>query len=264
MSNRTSTKYLTRLMIIAGILIGLQWAAAAQGNSITPAYGVSPETKALLEKVQQAYRQPAYLGFHVFYQYANEAQPDHPVDTLSGEVEMDKARSRTILGETETLVTERYALQILPEDKVIYLSKPTRPTMIDPVGALDSVWTQLQSLHTEISKDGPMEKFSIFFPPGGAYTRIMMTIDTQSGYLSEITYDVYTAGFVDRDQLDRPGHAGPYQAKGQVTVRFTHYRHGTFGETAFDTGNYFTRVGDQFEPAGQYKDYHIFLASSHY
>lgn len=228
--------------------------------------GASAQTglRDLLQRVQAAYRRPAYLGFKVRYAYANDNQPDHPVDTLCGEFDMDKGRTCFVIPGTVSLVSGEYAVQVVSEDKLIYISNAHFANPVDPASSIDTIIRHLDLVQPSVTGEGPSETLTLIFPPGQPYTRMQMTVDTLTGYIQEMTYDLYTAGFVDRDQLDRPGHQGPYQAKGRVTIVFSQYKTGGFGDEVFDTGRYFTRVGSQFLPAAPYKDYHIFLASSHY
>ncbi|MES1249890.1 MAG: hypothetical protein ABUL46_04355, partial [Chitinophaga rupis] len=94
------------------------------------------------------------------------------------------------------------------------------------------------------------------------YTRIDMVVDRKTGFLQKVTYDLHTASLVRQEMIDRPGHHGPYQSEGQVNVIFSGYQTGAFGDTQFDEKKFFNRVDNRFEPAGQYKDYHIYLAST--
>jgi hypothetical protein len=240
---------MTRRLILTLLVSCLLLAVSAQSNGV----------KDLLQKVQTAYRRPSYLGFKVRYMYTNDNQPGRPVDTLSGSFEMDKGRTLFSIPGTVSLVTDAYAVQVLTEDKLIYISRTRTANPIDPASSLDSLMNHLDRVRATVSG----EVLTLTFPPGQPYTQVQMTIDTVTGYIRVMTYDLYTAGFVDRDQLDRPGHQGPYQPKGRVTILFTQYETGRFGDDAFDAGRYFTHVGTQFQPTAPYKDYHIFLASSH-
>ena len=220
--------------------------------------------KDLLQKVQAAYHRPAHLSFRVSYAYANDNQPDHPVDTLSGVFYMDKGMSRFDIPGTTSLVTDTYAVQVITEDKLMYISKTPTASPINPAASLDTLMHHLDRVQATVSGEGRSELLTLAFPPGQPYTRVQMTIDTATGYIWKMTYDLYTAGFVASDQVDRPGHEGPYQAKGTITVLFAQYQNGGFGDEVFDAGHYFARVGNEFHCTGPYKDYHIFLASSHY
>lgn len=221
------------------------------------------EMRSLLQKVQAAYRTPAYLSFQVRYTYANDHQPDQPVDSLSGEFDMDKGRTRFVIPGTVSLVSGEYNIQVIDEDKLIYISNSHFGNPLDPAASMDSILRHLEQVQSTLTHEGPLETLTLNFPPGQPYTRVQMTVDTPTGYIRNMIYDLYTAGFISQDQLDSPGHKGPYEAKGRVTIIFSRYETGRFGDDIFDTGRYFTRVGKTFEPTAPYKDYHVFLASSH-
>lgn len=220
------------------------------------------KVKTFLEKMQQTYRDAAYLGFKVKYSYANAGEPGQSLDSLTGEVELDKGRSRFVIEGTETIMTGKYAIHVVSQDKLIYLSKPSRGGMMDPVGVLDSLLAHLEGMTATVEKEGLFETLTLQFPPGQSYKRVQMTTDPKTGFLQRVEYFLYTAGVVGQEMIDRPGHPGLYQPEGKVVIVFSQYRKNGFGDTLFNEGNFFTRTGDHFEPAGLYKDYHIFLASS--
>jgi hypothetical protein len=221
------------------------------------------EAKAFLKKSQDAYRSASHLGFRISYGYANAGEPGKVVDTLSGLVQMDKGRCRFVLAGTETLVTEKYLIQAMDDEKLIYLSAARSSSMVNPVQMMDSVFLQMDGVHTVIARQGGLETMTLEFPPGRMYTRIRMEADPATGYLQRITYNLQTAGLVGQEMIDRPGHSAPYQSEGQIDMIFGQYEKDRFGDSVFDEKNFFTRIAaGRFEPAGRYKDYHIFLASS--
>jgi hypothetical protein len=242
--------FLPAMVLILGFIQPL----AAQENATA--------VKPFLEKLQQAYRNASRLGFRVKYRYANARQPGKYIDSLAGEIQLDKNRSRFVIDGTETVVTEKYSINILNDTKVIYLSTAKSPSMMDPAGLLDSVIVHLKGVEvTRATRDG-LDWLTIDFPPGQAYTRIRMGIDVQSGYIRQMSYDVHTAGWLDQDQIDKPGHPAPYQTEGHVDIAFSHYQQGSFSDTLFNEGNFFYKTDGRYIPAGKYKDYNIFLASS--
>jgi hypothetical protein len=126
---------------------------------------------------------------------------------------------------------------------------------------LDSVFAHIEGIHTDLQELGSSEVLTLRFPPGSAYSLIRIQVDARTGYFQKITYSLYTVGLVGQDLIERPGHPGPYQSKGQVNIIFSQYEQGHFDDTLFKEANFFTRTAGRFAPADQYKDYHIFLAS---
>ena len=233
MTNPTALRTLIAFGVFVLVLAGLPGEARSQA--------VNPSVKALLAKVRAAYARPDYLSFRVDYTYANDGAPGQPVDSMYGQVNMDKERALFRIQGTETLVNSQYSLQVLPEDKIIYLTKSRARSPMDPVGMLDSALAHLGGLSIGLDQTGNLSVLSFRFPPGQAYTEIRMTVDTATGYLQQITYHLYTAGWVEKDQVSKPGHPAPYEAEGLVDVHFSHYAHRQFGGNLFDTDHFFTR-----------------------
>ena len=218
--------------------------------------------RAVLEKVQQTYQHAAYLGFRLRYVYANEGAKADAVDSLNGEVEMDKNRCRFVIAGTETLMTPKYIVQVMPEEKSIYVSG-ARPRFSDnPVTIADSILSSLKVLRGEFRQEEGMDIITLHFPAGQTYSGMRLKVDDRTGYFSEIRYSVHTQGLVSADQIDQPGHPAVYQPEGHVDIYFSHYEQGKFGDGLFDEGNYFTKTAGRFMPSVRFSTYHIYPASS--
>jgi hypothetical protein len=240
------------LLVLAGCCI-MQTAAAADTTNAV---------KQLMQKVQQAYRSANYLSFHVVYRYANKSQPDKYIDTMSGEVVLDKNRMRFMLEDVETVTNERYSIQVMKAEKLIYLSTPKSTQLTDPVSMLDSVLTHMNGLHTHLMRGKGVVTLQFIFPPGKAYKNVTMIINESTGYFEKVLYELYTEGLVEKDQLMENGNNGMYQSEGRVEVLFSQYRQGQITEALFNEARFFTRLGQgKYEPSEQYKDYQVFLAS---
>lgn len=223
---------------------------------------VSDEVKTLLEKVQRAYRQADHLSFRVNYVYANAGQPNQPTDSLKGVIQMDKDRCKVTIDNTETIVTGKYAIHIMNEDKSIYLSGKDQSSLPDLLNMTDSLLAHLQGLTVTAHQEGAYQVLTFLFPPKYMYSRISLSIDPVSGYLRQTTYALRTTELVGKEMIESPGHAAPYQSEGLITVYFSNYEHSRFADLLFDEHQIFTHVAGRYQPVGQYKDYHIFLAST--
>jgi len=241
------------------IMIGLAWMTPPDAHGQQQG---KDDAHALLTWVQKAYQDASYLGFHVKYLYTNAGAGAKPMDSLSGEMQMDKGRCRLVIDGMETIVTGKYIIQVMNEDKAIYLSSAGKAIPLDPTQVLDTVFRQMKGVQASIAMEGRNKVLTLRFPPGGTYTYIRMEIDPVTGYFQRMTYGVRTAGLVSQDQISRPGRAAPYEQEGKIEMFFGNYEKGRFGDALFDEKNFFTHVAGHYEPAGHYKDYHIFLASS--
>ncbi len=227
----------------------------------------STDLKGFLTKIRQAYGNATYLQFRLTYRYANERQPDQYLDSLSGEVEMDRGRSRTVLDGMETVLNDRYIIQIMPEDKAIYLAAAHAAvnhsaTVQNPLPMLDSLFAHVEGIRTSVERREGSDILTLILPAGEPYSKMRMTIDDRTGYFREVEYSLNTASLVGEEMIDRPGHPGPYQSRGQIQIVFSDYRHGQFDDHLFSEDNFFTRVDGRYQPAGRYKNYHLYLASS--
>ena len=160
------------------------------------------------------------------------------------------------------MVTEKYMIKAMEDEKLIYLSSARPAALVNPAQMMDTVFLHMGGVQTTLTRQNSLETLTLTFPPGRMYSRIRMEADIATGYLQRIQYNLYTTGLVGREMIDRPGHSAPYQSEGQIEMIFSGYEKGRFGDSVFDEKNFFTRVAGGFEPAGRYKDYHIFLASS--
>src|SRR6202012_3399389 len=106
---------LSTLLLAALIMTGISQKAEAQQDL--------SKIKTLLVKMQRAYQQATYLEFRVAYYYANQKQPGLHMDSLFGKVQMDKNRCRFAIDNTETVVTDKYTIQVMKQEKQIYLSQ---------------------------------------------------------------------------------------------------------------------------------------------
>ncbi|WP_205511893.1 hypothetical protein [Longitalea arenae] len=218
--------------------------------------------KQFMQRVQQAYRSASYLSFHVHYRYANQNQPDNYIDTMSGEVAMDRNRMRYLIGDIETVTNDKYTIQVIKDQKLIYLSVPHSVQLPDPVAMLDTVLTRLDGIRTQITRNKGIATLQMNFPPGHTYKNITMSVNEATGYFQKIVYELYTEGLVEKDQLMQPGNHGTYQTEGRIEIVFSDYRQGQFTDKLFNEERYFTRLGQgKYEPSEKYRDYQLFLAS---
>ena len=245
-----------RLTILLLSAFGLSHAQHREADS-------SAEFHVFVQKVQQAYQQVHYLGFTIRYYYSNADRPNLFLDSLSGEIQMDKGRSRFALQGTETILTDRYSIQINNDEKVIYLASAHHVAAANPLSMLDSVFAHIGGIKTTTRHEGGQDIMTLLFPPGKPYSGMEIRIDDRTGFFQQISYSVNTANAVGKEMIDGPNNPSPYQSQGRMEIMFSDYQQGRFGDGVFSEDNFINKVAaGRFEPSARYRDYHIFLASS--
>lgn len=216
-----------------------------------------------MQRVQQAYKNAPYLSFDLLYRYANKNQPNIYIDTIRGEIAMDKDRVRVLIDDVETVTNVQYTIQVMKDEKLIYLSTPKPSVGADPLTMLDTAMKQMSSVQTRLTNNKGKSILTMLFPPGQQYKSISITIDESTGFLDKVVYELFTEGLLSEDQIVQNGRAGLYQPEGRIEVLFSNYRQGQFNDSVFNESIYFNRLGKgKYELTEQYKDYQLFLASS--
>lgn len=233
---------------------------------LTPANAQSDMLKvhALLDKMHLAYRNATFLSFETQYTYSNLSDPFKALDSLAGEVQMNKTQSRLLLPGSETLINGKYCIQSIEKEKVLYITTAPPSNTMDPAGAVDSALSYLNKYPYHLTDKGKVQVLHMELPAGGRFTSLEMTIDTASGYLINLAYFLHTAGLVSVNQMKSTGKGGEYEPNGKVNIRFLNYKTGTFGPTIFETANYITKQGKDYVPSDRFQGYRIFWANSNH
>lgn len=241
------------LLMISVVVAGISPVKATDSTSAV---------KQFMQKVQQAYKSASYLSFHVVYRYANQDKPQQYIDTMTGEVAIDKNRMRFTIENMETVTNDAYTIQIDNDEKLISLSAPQPAQMNDPVAMLDSALAHFEGILAGVNYDKGVATLTLLFPPGQTYKRVIMVINEKTGFFQQVVYELYTEGLVEKDQLIGQGNNGLYQTEGRIEILFSGYRQGRFTDELFDESKYINRLAKgQYQPAEKYKDYQVFLAS---
>lgn len=242
------------LLVLTGCLLVCKQATAGDSTNAV---------KQLMQKVQSAYKSASYLSFQVVYRYANKDNPNQYLDTMSGEVAMDKNHMRFVIEGSETVTNDTYSIRIDNEEKLIYLSTPQHTQMTDPVSMLDSALAHFEGMRAGVAYNKGLAILTLNYPPNQVYKNIVMVIDEKTGYFEKVVYELYTNELVEKDQLIGQGGSGLYQNEGNIEIVFSSYRQGQFTDELFNEARYFNRLAKgKYEPSEKYKDYQIFLASS--
>jgi hypothetical protein len=198
----------------------------------------------------------------VVYRYANKDKPQQYIDTMSGEVALDKNHMRFTIENMETVTNDTYTIQVDNDEKLIYLSTPQPAQMADPVAMLDSALAHFEGIRTGVTYNKGTATLTLSFPPGQTYRNVIMVINEKTGFFQQVVYELRTDELVEKDQLMGQGGSGPYQNEGRIEILFSDYRQGRFTDELFNEERYINRLAKgQYRPAEKYKDYQVFLAS---
>jgi hypothetical protein len=197
------------------------------------------------------------------YRYANKDNPQRYIDTMHGEVAIDKNRMRFMIEEVETVANDRYSIRVDNNEKLIYLTTPQGDQMANPAAMLDSALAHFEGIKVQVMHNKGLATLVLGFPPGQSYKHITMVINEKTGFIQKVLYELYINELVEKDQMIGQGGNGVYQNEGRIEILFSDYRQGQFTDALFNESRYFTRLAKgKYEPSEKYKDYQIFLASS--
>jgi hypothetical protein len=244
-------------LLISACLFFVVGIASAQQSQ----YNDTGTVRRFLEKTHRAYLAADRLSFKVWYGYANLRQPGKYIDTLSGKFAIHRNNMYSMIGGTETVVNARFTIQVIEDEKLIYLARTSRKDVMDPLRMLDSLLLQAEKGQAVIVPGKQSSTLNIHFEPGQSYRNISITIDEQSGFFQKVTYDLFAADWVNEEQISQPGKPSQYEKEGRVEIIFSNYQKGKFNDSLFEESAYFTRQGASFEPAERYSGYRVFVAS---
>ena len=117
------------------------------------------------KKMAELYRSADHLSFDILYRYADEKQPGVYLDSLKGRFRMDGERYWYALDSTVCVVNKDYMVVVFKEDKIMYVSRPSRSLQsTNPLALIDSFLLANEESRVTISKGAQEERIIIEFP----------------------------------------------------------------------------------------------------
>jgi hypothetical protein len=216
----------------------------------------------VLENLMNKYHNTDYLSFDQEYTYMEDSKPNLVLDSMRGNVQMNKGNYHLILGNTETIHNDRYNVILFKDDSLIYISKPSvGKIMANPIGILDSMLIKEKSIDISVVQKRKLEIVVLNFPDGMGYKTAEFIVDEKTGYLLHVKYRVNALQMLDPASKIAAANTSLANEWGTVQSRYYKYAKGTFDDNEFDEKKYFIKDGTEFKPTGTYKQYKIFLAS---
>lgn len=220
---------------------------------------------AVIRKVQQVYQSPGTIHCSLRYSYATESAPLVALDSLAGNITISGNHYRMALGNTETIQTGRYTIQLFKSDKLMYITRSTAASLqqnLSPVALLDSILTATKNLRWRVQLEKNLETISMVFPDGLAYKKVEITVDTLSGYVKKMAYFVRTEQLMDPAIAKSETNSAAFDKYAIVEAVYYNYRREAKADTsAFEEKNFFTRKGSELFAGESYKDYKIVTGS---
>jgi hypothetical protein len=215
------------------------------------------ESKQLLQKVADKYRNAAHLSFDIAYYYAANKTPVVYLDSLQGHFKMNGSHYWFEVAGTESLYSDQYAMVLYKDDKLMYLTKPTA-SITNPVASLDD-FLKADTLYTcSVTHEKQFDKLAIDFKARGAYKRTEYFIDTHTGFITRMVSWVRSELLYDPSAIPAIDQANAYSI---VEMQFSHYQENSFDDKVLDTAQYFKKEGNEYVTVAPYETYKIFIGS---
>lgn len=212
---------------------------------------------ALLTKVQDVYRN-APMSFNVMYTVAGESQPALPLDSIRGEVAVNGAYSYYRLPGMETITNPRYNIILFKEDKLMYLTKPARQAVQDPMLPVRALLKSGKLQEIGIRDEGKYQLLSIIFDAESACRSMLLEIEKTTGYVQNIRYELKTELLPGLFSSEADEDRTAYGKFVIVRMMFNSYKKLDADLGRFDEKNFFYLDGTEFKTASAYNDYTIF------
>lgn len=212
-------------------------------------------------KIQQAYKNAAYLSFDMLYTYAYETAPAVILDSSSGTFKLSGSNYWGTIDSTEFLQNSRYAVMVYMPGRLINVSVPRNVYgQVSGLAALDSMIGK-KGYTSSAGMEGGMKVIALAFTdPGNPYKSFKVYYDAVSYVVRQITYTV-KASYISpgEDDNELPGtNRGEYVI---VKADYKNYRTDAFSDDIFNAGKYFAISDNTYRPVPPYLSYEVFIAS---
>jgi hypothetical protein len=203
-----------------------------------------------LKKMNDQYKKCSYLQFDMDFRYSTESAPDNHYSY--------------ILGNTELIKTEEYLVSIFSEEKIMQLVKLRRSDSSSPmdanginttlINALDSMQQRKLVTITSTEVSG-LVKITVQFSDHPSWKSVEYVIRKSDGFLDR------TVIIAKMEEMLGPGLQEMELVDGYAIIEtiFSNYSSQSPDTASLQGSRYFTRNGDQFEPADTYKEYRIMV-----
>lgn len=215
----------------------------------------------IVKGLQAVYTTNPTFSFHVLYTFADKATPDKIEDSVAGLIQISNNRYDIKIGPTETISDSQYAVMLFSEDKVMYITKPSKViSKIDPLTQIDSALLNIKGLQSSVETENNRKVVKISFPSESAYKSIWLSIDNKTGYLLSTKLIIKEQALPGDQSL---GSEDNQQKNGYaiITASYSGYSKDQLDDSLFNVTKYFIRSNKNFSTTEEFKDYKIFIGS---
>lgn len=220
-----------------------------------------------LKQLMHSYTKNTALSFELRFTYAPESKPLMLLDSLQGKMVISGNRNWYMIDSTESVNTGDFLVTVFREDKLLVIAKPASASLPQATGlsGLNEAWfSSLDSLvkekkvQLEYREDTHEQQIDIRFPGMKQYKAMSYVIDRKTGLLKK------SVTLARADQLQDPDSIKELNMKDEysiITTWFGNYNRERVSESIFDPSRYFTKKGDEYSGAGEFRDYKVFLGT---
>lgn len=229
-------------------------------NAQQPANDIQPVMDAIKE-LKTVYDGSSNLSFNISYTYANENTPDQILDSISALIQISNNRYHMVIGPTETIANNRYAIMLFSEDKIMYITKPasTMPD-IDPMSKIDSSLLAMKGLQCSVTEKKQEKIIKIDFSGGSQYKSIQLFMDSRTGFLAKAQF-IVKAETISDNQFENLKNTNTGNGYAVIEANYFGYKSTVVNDSVFNETKYFIRDDKNFRTTMEFKDYKIFIGS---
>lgn len=218
----------------------------------------------MLRKLREAYTRMDNLSFDVKYRYTSLNDSSTILDSMEGQMMLKKQNYRSIIGNTETIGTDKYTIMLFKQDSVMYLAKPSMRNAFaaGPSIDIDTLLSSIKNVECSIHDEDGHTKLSFDFPPGGNYQSVSFIIDIKAMRLLQVSYILKTILLMDIDEHGINSSDPQPEEYSRLNIDFVNYSTKELSNDLFDDKKFFYRENKQFKTTDAYSNYRIVLGTA--
>jgi hypothetical protein len=237
------------LKIALAIVVGLY--------AVIPAQAQNPVLQECI-KINKAYRASDHLSFNVKYTYAYATTPTVIEDSTMGAYKMHGYNYWTNMDSAEYMQNDTFQVAVYQPEQALAIGLPNyKYDKQLPLSQWEELF-QAQDFTYTFGADMGYKKITV------DYTSEIMLFSKFEMWYDSVTYRVHKVQYkIDESASDellrqKGDMSGNYIV---VTIFFSNYQTGLFTDSVFNSANYFTKTGSNYNPATAYAGYEVFLIS---